>query len=258
MSSSGAHRKHKRFTQGIAVSLPLAPLAGLRCGPMRSAIRLLAELTVTAGLIIGLLVAHLVWGTGDYTRREQGHLNDELERQWQAARTRLAARELAGRATGKVGAQPVPRSAGHAFAVIRIPRFGTSYHYAVVEGVDLSDLRKGPGHYPGTAGPGELGNMVISGHRTTYDAPFNRNGELARGDQILIDTATETFTYRVTGHTVVRPDAVQVTAPVPFHPGATPRKRILTLTTCHPKFSAAYRLIVVAELAAVSPAPGSL
>jgi LPXTG-site transpeptidase (sortase) family protein len=220
---------------------------------MRSAIRVLAELTVTVGLLLALLVAHLIWGTGDYTRRQQKGLNNELEQQWRATRSRLAARG-GERPTARLA----PRAVGHAFAVIRVPRFGPSYRYAIVEGVTASDLRKGPGHYPGTAGPGELGNMVISGHRTTYGAPFNRNAELARGDQILIDTATATFVYGVTGHTVVRPDAIQVTAPVPLHPGSRPRQRLLTLTTCHPKFSAAYRLIVFAALRATYPANGSL
>ncbi|MBO2447859.1 class E sortase [Actinomadura barringtoniae] len=222
---------------------------------MRSAIRVLAELTVTAGLILALLVAHLVWGTGDYTRRQQKSLSNELEQQWQATRSRLATSR--DRQTTR-SANPAPRAIGHAFAVIRVPRFGPSYRYAIVEGVTASDLRKGPGHYPGTAGPGEVGNMVISGHRTTYGAPFNRNGELSRGDQILIDTATTTYAYTVTGRTVVRPDAIQVTAPVPLHPDSRPRRRLLTLTTCHPKFSAAYRLIVFAELKATYPANGSL
>ncbi|MEU5882472.1 class E sortase [Spirillospora sp. NPDC047279] len=220
---------------------------------MRTLIRGLAELTVTAGLVLALLVAYLVWGTGGYTRQEQKSLNDELERQWQAERTRAqAARDRstgAGAGTGAIrrtrAAAPVE---GRAFAAIRVPRFGPSYRYAVVEGVTPADLRRGPGHYPGTAGPGEVGNMVISGHRTTYGAPFNRNDELRAGDEILIDSAAGTFAYRVTGRMVVRPNATQVIAPVPLRPGVRPRERALTLTTCHPEFSAAYRLVVFAEM----------
>ncbi len=66
--------------------------------------------------------------------------------------------------------------------------------------------------------------MVISGHRTTYGAPFKDNGELVRGDEILIDTALTTYVYHVTGRDIVRPSTVEVAAPVPFHPGREPRK----------------------------------
>ncbi|SEG54711.1 sortase A [Thermomonospora echinospora] len=211
---------------------------------MRTVLRGLAELTVTAGLILALFVGYLAWGTGEYTRRQQGDLRDDLERQWSADRVRrLADVQPAGSGTA-----PAP-AAGQALAILRVPRFGASYRYAVVEGVSVADLRKGPGHYPGTAGPGEIGNMVIAGHRTTYGGPFERNDELARGDEILVDTATTTYVYRVTGRTVVRPSGIEVTAPVPGRPGRKPRKAMLTLTTCHPKFSAAYRLVVFAELA---------
>lgn len=213
---------------------------------MRTVLRCLAELAMTAGLVLGLFVAYLYWGTGEYTHRQQGDLHDELERRWNAARVhRLAADEPRREESGTAAAP----ADGQAYALLRIPKFGSSYEYAVVQGTGTADLRKGPGHYPGTAGPGEIGNMAIAGHRTTYGAPFRRNDELARGDEILIDTATTTYVYKVTGRTVVRPSRTDVAAPVPEHAGARPRKAMLTLTTCHPKFSAAYRLVVFAELA---------
>lgn len=219
---------------------------------MRTFVRGLAELMLTAGLFLALLVAHLVWGTGGYTREAQHGLQDDLERRWHAARAQTPRTTVRAH---RRRPKPVTaaRRPGHAFAAIRIPRFGRDYRYALVEGVGDADLRKGPGHYPGTAGPGEIGNMVISGHRTTYGAPFKRNDDLARGDEILIDTALVTYVYRVTGRDIVRPSAVEVTAPVPYHPGRRPREKLLTLTTCHPKFSAAYRLIVFAELSGTRP-----
>jgi sortase A len=213
---------------------------------MRTVLRSLAELSMTAGLVLAMFVGYLSWGTGEYTHRQQGDLHSELERRWNAAQTRRLA--AAGPRRGGGAAVPVP-AAGQAYALIRVPKFGSSYRYAVVEGVGTADLRRGPGHYPGTAGPGQVGNMAIAGHRTTYGGPFERNGELARGDEILVDTAATTFVYRVTGRVVVRPGRTDVTAPVPGRPGRRPRKAMLTLTTCHPKFSAAYRLVVFAELA---------
>lgn len=231
------------------------PFEPLRFPIMRAALRGLAETLVTTGLLLALFVGYLAWGTGQYTRQQQGGLQDDLEQRWSATRARQAAAATktgAGRAraaTAKHSPAPAPAPAGgEALAILRVPRFGASYRYAVIEGIGVDDLRRGPGHYPGTAGPGEVGNMAVAGHRTTYGAPFDRNGELRRGDEILVDTATTTYVYEVTGRIIVRPGRTDVTAPVPRRPGRRPVKRMLTLTTCHPKFSAAYRLVVFAEL----------
>jgi sortase A len=118
-----------------------------------------------------------------------------------------------------------------------------------VEGVDAAKLRQGPGHYPGTAMPGEIGNFVLSGHRTTYSAPFNRIDELRRGDDIVVDARDARYTYRVTRAEVVEPTRMEVIAPVPEHPGERPARPMITLTTCHPEYSARQRLIVYGVLA---------
>jgi sortase A len=197
---------------------------------MRIIIRSLGELCITAGLLLMLFVTYELWGTGRYTEAQQSKLNKELQKNW----------------SGQVTNEKVKLGSG--LAMIRIPRLGKGYHYVVIEGVDRSDLRKGPGHYPGTALPGQVGNFVVSGHRTTYSAPFNRLNELHTGDMILIDTRQKQYVYKVTSERIVKPSAVEVTAPVPFHPGAKPGKRLLTLTTCHPKYSAAKRLIIFGEM----------
>lgn len=205
---------------------------------MRVLIRSIGELCITAGLVLLLFVAYELWGTGAYTQKQQNKLGDELTRSWAAG-------------PGKVTTERV--RLGHGVALIRIPRLGKRFHYVIVEGVSVADLRKGPGHYPGTAMPGQVGNFVVSGHRTTYLAPFNRLGELRPGDTILIDTRTGQFVYKVTGKKVVQPSDVSVAAPVPEHPRATPTKRLITLTTCNPKYSAAQRLIVFGRLASTTP-----
>ncbi len=123
--------------------------------------------------------------------------------------------------------------------VIKIPRIGVDQ--AVVEGVGVEDLKKGPGRYPDTPMPGQAGNAAIAGHRTTYGAPFNRLDELSFGDSITVQTVSGTFRYEVSESKIVSPDEVSVLDP-------TPDNR-LTLTTCNPKYSAAERLIVVATLA---------
>ena len=198
---------------------------------MRTIIRSLGELCITAGLILLLFVAYELWGTGRYTAGQQNKLAAQLTKDWDSGRVTTERVRL-----------------GHGLALIRIPRLGQNYRYVVIEGVSVSDLRKGPGHYPGTALPGQVGNFVISGHRTTYRAPFNKIDKLRHGDKILVDTRTTQYVYQVTAQRIVRPSAVDVVAPVPFHPGRRPNQRLITLTTCHPKYSAARRLIVFGRL----------
>lgn len=142
--------------------------------------------------------------------------------------------------------QPAPE--GEAFAQILIPRIGVDV--TVIEGVRRRDLKKGPGHLPGTPIPGQPGNAVISGHRTTYGAPFGEVGELVPGDRIEVETAIGLHVYEVRqaparcadedGRCIVAPTDLWVTEP---RDGAW-----LTLTTCHPRFSSRQRLIVFAEL----------
>ncbi len=137
---------------------------------------------------------------------------------------------------------------GEAFAQLRIPAIGLDV--TLVEGVRRRDLKKGPGHLTGTPVPGQPGNSVISGHRTTYGAPFGSLNELLPGDRIEVDTAIGTHLFEVReapercrsehGLCVVKPTELWVTE---ARDGAW-----LTLTTCHPKFSARRRLIVFAEL----------
>ncbi|MDH3192824.1 MAG: class E sortase [Acidimicrobiia bacterium] len=131
---------------------------------------------------------------------------------------------------------PVPVSFGG--ATIRVPAIDLDQ--AVVEGVSRENLKMGPGHYPGTALPGYSGNVVISGHRTTYTKPFYDVDMLVAGDSIFLDTPNGTYHYVVRTSYVVDPSNLE-----PLSDDGTP---ILTLTTCTPKGSADQRLIVVADL----------
>jgi sortase A len=93
-----------------------------------------------------------------------------------------------------------------------------------------------------------VGNAVISGHRTTYGAPFNRFDELVPGTPVVVETADAWLTYRVTEQRIVSPTAVEVTWPVPGRRDVDPTERLLTFTTCHPEYSARERLVVHAVL----------
>lgn len=199
----------------------------------RAITRGLGELLITVGLVLLLFVGYELYGTSIYTDRQQSQLLEEIERNWR----RPAA--VAGDVPG--------------VAVLRIPRLGDGYKKVVVEGVSPDDLKKGPGHMPDTAQPGEVGNFVVSGHRTTYGAPFNRLDELRTGDAIVVETREQWLVYRMTEQRIVDPSAIEVTYPVPGQLGARPTDRLLTLTTCNPKYSAKTRLIVHAKLEDTRP-----
>lgn len=147
-----------------------------------------------------------------------------------------------------LSAPMAPLVEGDAVARLELPTIGMSK--TVVEGVRRETLRTGPGHYPSSAVPGTRGNVAIAGHRTTHGAPFADLDRLAPGDEIHLDTAAGRFTYRVVGqpgdeggligHRIVDPSAVEVIAD---HGDDR-----LTLTACHPKFSARQRIVVAALL----------
>ncbi|HEX2370458.1 MAG TPA: class E sortase [Acidimicrobiia bacterium] len=131
-----------------------------------------------------------------------------------------------------------PPEPGTAFAEVRIPSIEVDE--VVFEGVDVPTLQLGPGHMPWTPLPGQPGNAVMSGHRTTYGAPFNRIDELSPGDKIVVISAVGRHVYKVRETLVVEPTDIWVTDP---RSGGW-----LTLTTCHPEFSAQERYIVHAEM----------
>lgn len=121
---------------------------------------------------------------------------------------------------------------------IRIPEIGVNR--VVVEGTDGGSLRKGPGHYPETPFPGIRGTVAIAGHRTTYGAPFNEVDKLERGDEVVVEMPYGRFVYRVERQQIVEPTATWVTRRVGHDR--------LVLTACHPKYSAAQRIVIFAQL----------
>ena len=218
----------------------------------RMVVRGIGQLLITAGLVILLFVVYELYGTGLYTQQQQNRLEQQLMLQWRnQPRTGTPA-------SPSVGHVPI----GSGLAILRVPRFGSDWHMVVVEGTGYEDLKKGPGHYPGTALPGQVGNFAVAGHRTTYLAPFNRIDTLRPGDAIVLETRTMWFTYRVenippaTGYPhvpyqeIVDPSAVQVAYPVPDQPDPhlKPTLKLLTFTSCNPKYSAAQRIVVHALL----------
>lgn len=212
-------------------------------GPVAVLARSIGELLITAGLVVALFLGYQLWITDIFQARTQARLHHELSETWSGP-----ARPTPDTAAPLPPAvRPAP-AVGDGFAVLRIPRFGADYAPVVVEGNSEAELRNGPGHYPGTAMPGEVGNFVVSGHRTTYGKPFSRLDEMRPGDPIVVEVQDRYYIYRMTRSEVVAPNRLDIVAPVPEHPGARPTEAVITMTTCHPRYSAQSRLIVFGVL----------
>lgn len=198
------------------------------------------------GVFVFSWLGYQLWGTGIQNAQAQATLEQSLAERLVSFAPPTAESDptaepapptTAESTTPKLQEEP-PAEVGEPIGRILIPQ--ANVDDVVVEGVDPESLKKGPGHMPWTPLAGQPGNAVISGHRTTYGAPFFDLDLLAIDDEIHVDTLIGRHTYRVREVLIVDPTDVWVTEP---RAGAW-----LTLTTCAPKYSAAQRLIVFAEL----------
>ena len=191
------------------------------------ALRIVGVVLILAAVAVGGYVWWLLWGTGFETRAAQSDLRQGFE-----SRIGTVNREDVPKADKAVS---VP---GKAVMIIQIPRIDVDY--VVVEGTDTESLKKGPGHYSDTAYPWQNhGRVAIAGHRTTYGAPFWALDKLRAGDRIVLATEYGTYDYRVSSTRIIAPSNGKVLLPSD--------EPTLVLTTCHPRFSAAERLVVFAD-----------
>jgi sortase A len=230
-------------------------------------IRGVGQALITCGLVCLLFVVYELWVTDLFAAREQSHLSQEIHQHWADAPTVEPSPADPAQPAAPFTPAAINVSVGQPFAVLHIPRLagGDGFSRVVVEGVAQTQLAQGPGHYLGTAMPGEQGNAAFAGHRVGRGSPFLDLDKLLPGDAIVVETADAWFTYRVLGDTatgsftgdpsgipgqeIVPPTDVSVISPTPGGPAAGPASgAYLTLTTCHPKFSARHRLIVHARL----------
>jgi len=211
---------------------------------MRRGIAAVGRTLVTAGLLILLFVAYQLWGTNILEARAQNALERDFERlqeDFAPPETPETTPVTAAPTTTTTVplAPPLPPAEGEVVGIIEIPKIGLTKFF--VQGTSREDLKKGPGHYPATPMPGQQGNAAIAGHRTTYGAPFNRLDELAPGDEISVTYANGAeYVYEVREQVIVSPKDTWVVD--------NTLTAELTLTTCHPKYSARQRLVVKADL----------
>ncbi len=223
---------------------------------------------ISAGVLVLLFAAYQLWGTGLRTDRAQDKLRDAFGAQVSelqkvtgvtlppglggggdsgaqaASPTGLSLAELAKDPKVQEYARTHKYQWGESIGKIVIPKIGADFW--MIEGVELSLLSEGPGHFPTTPLPGQPGNAALAGHRTTWKAPFNRIDELSPGDKITVETLQGRFTYEVMpqdgglGYFIVNPSNVSILE--------DKGDNRLTLMACHPKYSAAQRIVVTAKL----------
>lgn len=210
-----------------------------RSDRVRSTVGVIGELLITAGVVVGLFAVYTLFWTGVGTQIEQNELEDQFEA---LSSGDVAQTEVRPGEEPEVDVvEPLP---GDAFARIRIPRLGDDWSWIIVSGVDLASLTRGPGHYPDSADPGEIGNFAVAGHRATYGEPFAYLDQVQLGDEILVERQGKEFRYVVTESFITVPSNTGVLLPVPGQPGVAPEEGVITLTTCHPRWGSTERLIV--------------
>jgi len=204
-------------------------------------LRTFGKLLISLGVGVLLFVAYVVWGTNLHTQQRQRELAEQFD-------------ILQIDAGPKAGLPPKNFAPGPGAPVFRMRIPQIDINYVVVEGVDEEALKLGPGHYPecrrnfppplctnfAAAWPGEKGRVILSGHRTTFDAPFRDTDKLSNGDKIIVETKWGIFTYEVYQQKVVEPTDPAIVV-------QKDNVRELVLTTCNPKFSAETRLITFAR-----------
>jgi sortase A len=134
---------------------------------------------------------------------------------------------------------PIPTPAPQHGTRIQIPAIDVDA--PIVHGDDWEQLKKGVAHRADTANPGQIGNIVLSGHNDVFGEVFRYLEELQPGDEIIVYTSQRSFTYIVSGWELVEPTQVEVMAPT-LNP-------TITLISCHPYLVDNHRIIVKGSLA---------
>ncbi len=223
---------------------------------MRRAARIASVALITAGLVMLADVgATLLWQEpvsavyGSVQQSRAAGELDEVTERFQALPGRTDPhpdRDSPREAKRLAGLFAKTMREGKPIGRIEIPSIGADY--VVLEGTATADLQKGPGHYPETGLPGQGRTIGIAGHRTTYQAPFNRIDDIDEGDRITLEMPYGTFTYEVTKHRIVEPTQTEIVRDVGHER--------LVLTACHPLYSAAQRYAIFADLESFELAGG--
>lgn len=224
-------------------------------------------------IVVVLLGSFLLYGfviMPELGNRHEAQAADDLEGSWDGAPLQPLGEQLNPDGDGfpdTLG--EAVAGTGQPFATMRIPKLGSDWRYTVVSGVTIPDLRTGVGWYPGTSLPGEVGNFATAAHRDGSTAPYMHIDTLTTCDEIRVNTQDGSYTYKVVpvdgsaaeaqkfaacapfaqdtmgvpGLHFTSPDDVTVLYSTPEH-SEPANQPWMTLTSCHPRLSAAQRIIV--------------
>ncbi|WP_322936858.1 class E sortase [Nocardioides bizhenqiangii] len=199
---------------------------------------------ILAGVAVLAWVAWQFWGTNWVSERRQDEVAGQLEDGWAD------------------GSDTVTTDFGRASAILHVPRWGDDYAVPVLEGSSDEVLAAGIGHMEDTAGPGEVGNYVLAGHRVTHGEPFAGFPELEEGDEVIVETRTATYVYELDfdGTDLEVPFTEDwVLQPFPENPdgGIQPPgnvgKELITLVSCAEIFHTEQRSVVFGHLVSTDP-----
>lgn len=207
-----------------------------------SVIGIFGELLITVGVLVFLFLGWQLWLNDLIVGDQQRTAAIDLGRVWDQGNTPIREPDPAAN-YGEPVVATAPADAAR-FAIMYVPRFDNDARM-VSEGVSTTRVlnKSGVGHYSDTQMPGQVGNFVVAAHRTTYGAPFSKIATLQVGDRIYIQTQDGYYTYVFRNLEYVRPTGVGVKDPVPQSSGTAATDRVMTMTSCNPKFSAAERII---------------
>jgi len=249
----------------------------------RTVLRGIGQTLITLGVVVLLFVVYEVYVTDLFGAQKQAEATSAIDQVWASAESEQTDTVVVQNPDQLVTdpRQRTPNyeaSLGQGFAKMYVPAFGADYVFTIIEGTDPDDLYIGPGHYTDTQLPGQQGNFAVAGHRVSKGAPFNDLGLLASCDAIVVETQDDWFVYRVLpmaeetatwadtprahcdgvgvqtgaydgvyGREITVPSDYAQVLPVPHvNSTAVPAdaERLITLTTCHPQFSDAERMII--------------
>jgi sortase A len=232
-----------------SMSYPTRKLIRKRSKLMR-ATGVTGELLVTAGALMGLFLTwHLVLNDSI-----QGHRQNQsamsLAQEWEAPKPTSEDAEPAEAFVKPSNEEPhvtVSPEEGRAFALLYVPRFGADFVRTIAEGVDVETVLNsrvlGVGRYLESDQLGNYGNFALAAHRTTFGAPFGNIGELRMGDQIYVEVPEGWHAYEFRNLEYVWETDVKVLNSFPKLQQEVPGSRVITLTSCHPKFTVSERVI---------------
>lgn len=224
-----------------------------RAGVLRTAVQVLGELLITAGVILLLFVAWQLWWTNVESDAKQSEaIKNFVQELGPPAPASAAPANPADYGPPVVSEPP---SHGGTIGIMYVPRFGADYTRPIVQGTSTDVLDTlGLGHYKNTSMPGAVGNFAVAGHRQTHGAVLDNIHTLVPGDKIYVQTKDGFYVYVFRNNQVVLPTSTDVLLPVPAQPSATPTESFLTMTSCNPRFGAQERIIAYSVLERWQPA----